>query len=236
MTEAQYKSQVLANLGDRGGNALYEWVFPEASVGGTWTFALSGVASESIDRLASPATVQTAIETVGTVGAGNIRVSLGSCGYTGEFVGGLAAQPIPMPVIDGSALDPAAPDVAVLEKMKGSYPFLADKIDQMWDRRSGVADFEQRLILVTYDGAIEFRGYAWTQVEVATGDEKRKWDQQFNHLQAIIAELAAQLPGITTGSSAGNVAVPAAVRNLVHTTPNGLPYGQFARSGYGRFT
>lgn len=72
-----------------------------AATAGTFTLAFSGVATSPIAFDASPADVQAALQSLGTIGAGNVSVT-GS--YTVTFVNDLGTRLLPLIVVDGTNL------------------------------------------------------------------------------------------------------------------------------------
>jgi hypothetical protein len=239
-TEDDWKAQVLKDLGDTGLNALYELFFPVAATGGTWIPSFAGATGAAIARLATPATAQSAIQAINTVGAGNALLSYGKRGYIWEFTGSLAAQPVGKPEINGSGLTGDGLEspvvVAVNEVRAGARPLLQGSLESLWSKYSDNEDYEARYYLVRYDAAVELRGKLIYQINTQTGDVRREYEKQFSHIEAVInAFLADRTAALSNDSSGVTVPNGTSVKELVHKTPNGKPYGVFGRGSRGLY-
>ncbi|WP_324666443.1 Phage major capsid protein [Mycobacterium canetti] len=92
--------------------------------GGTFTLAFRGATTGNIAYNAAAATVQTALEGLSTIGAGNVAVS-GSAGgpYTCTFVGALAGQPIAEMTAAHALTGGSTPSVGVAETTPGVWGY-----------------------------------------------------------------------------------------------------------------
>lgn len=203
-SEDYLKQQVRRDVGDIGSSAQHEIVFPVETTGGTWTYTLAGAETAAIAYPNAAATVQSEIESLATIGAGNVIVTLGQRGFILTFQGDLANQAIPMPTVDGNNLvlsEGTAPSVPVREVKAGKANHWTDaRIDDMWDRHSDKATFELQQRYVRLDAIRELKGIVWTQIDEQTGDQRRDFEKQFGHLvqmeKATIAEIEDLLTGI----------------------------------------
>lgn len=82
-----------------GTNAV--WSVTVAATAGTYTLAFAGTLTAPIAYNATAAAMQTALETLGNIGAGNVTVT-GTGPFIVTFVGTLATTPIP-PLVAGAA-------------------------------------------------------------------------------------------------------------------------------------
>jgi hypothetical protein len=91
-----------------------------AAEGGTFTVTFGGQTTAAIDYDAAAAAVQAALESLSTVGAGNVLVS-GSAGgpYRIEFVGDLAGANVGAVTLDDSLLEGPAAAAGVSETQEG---------------------------------------------------------------------------------------------------------------------
>lgn len=185
--ENYYKDQVRKDVGDIGQNAIQEVVFPIEATGGTFTYALSGSVSNPISYPVSSSSVQLAIEMLPSVGVGNVSIVLGRRGFIVEYIGDLSRMNMPMPSVNGSGLTltsgVTANTVPVQENQKGKENYWSDlRIDEMWSRRSDIGNLERRFLYVKLDAIRELKGVVWTQIDMETGDQKRSFSKQYDHL------------------------------------------------------
>lgn len=99
--------------------------------GGTFTLTYGGQTTAAIAYNAAAATVQTDLEALSTIGAGNVSVS-GSAGgpYTVEFIGDLAGQPLSEMTASGASLtggtSPSVTVVTLTDGLTGEDVTLSD--------------------------------------------------------------------------------------------------------------
>ena len=84
-----------------GTNAV--WSLTVAAAAGTFTLSFAGTITTPIVFNATTAAIQTSLEALGNIGAGNVTVS-GAGPFTVTFVGTLATTPIPPFVANGTNL------------------------------------------------------------------------------------------------------------------------------------
>lgn len=185
-----YKEQVRKDVGDIGQNAIQEVVFPVEATGGTFIYSLAGSNSASVAYPLSSSAVQAAIEVLPSIGVGNVEVTLGRRGFITEFKGDLARTVVPMATVNGSGLVttdiPPPSSVPVQENQGGKVNHWSDtRIDEMWDRRADETNLERRFLYVKLDAIRELKGVVWTQIDMETGDQKRNFSKQYDHLEAM---------------------------------------------------
>jgi hypothetical protein len=97
-----------------------QWINLGSSAAGTFTLTFGGQTTSSLAFNAPVGTVQTALESLSTIGAGNVIVSGGAGSYAVYFIGALAGadQPAMVPV----GLDGATVDLITMQN-GGSFPF-----------------------------------------------------------------------------------------------------------------
>lgn len=71
------------------------------ATGGTFTLAFAGVSTAPLAYNVTAATMQVALETLGTIGAGNVQVT---DSYVVTFVNDMATRPMPLIMVDGTNL------------------------------------------------------------------------------------------------------------------------------------
>lgn len=181
-----YQNQVRLDVGDVGQSAEQEIVFPVEATGGTWDYSFAGATASGLAYPNTAAVVQAALESVLTVGAGNIVVLLGQRGFILQYQGELANQPLPLPTVNGTNLvltSGSAVSVPVRENQAGKANHWTDaRLAEMWERREGIADYELRFLYVKLDAIQELKGIVWTQIDQQTGDARRDYEKQFGHL------------------------------------------------------
>lgn len=112
-------SVIETRKGVAGVNEKQQVSLPPAS-GGTFTLSYLGTASAAIAYNASAATVQTDLEGIAAIGAGQVSVSGVDGGpWTVTFIGSLAATAVPLLVGNGASLVLSAP-LVITETVKGA--------------------------------------------------------------------------------------------------------------------
>lgn len=112
-------------IGSGGVNEVQRATITGTPTGGTFTLTYNGQTTAAIAYNATFGAVQTALEALSNVGAGDITVSGGpgpGTPYTFTFTGALAAQPITAMTATGSFTGGTTPAIAVTEITPGVAP------------------------------------------------------------------------------------------------------------------
>jgi hypothetical protein len=120
-----------------GTNEVQTITITGAPTGGTFSLSLSGQTTPALAFNASTAAVQSALQALSTIGAGNATVT-GTAGssYVVTFVSGLAATNVPAIVAVGSFTGGTTPAIAVVTTTGGS----AGQLLSITDDTTGVRD------------------------------------------------------------------------------------------------
>src|SRR5207248_716222 len=95
---------------------------PASTSGGTFTLSFAGQTTSPVAYNASAAAMKNALESLTTIGAGNVSVTLNATSdWSVEFQGGLANTNVPLVIGDGALLSGLAA-VAVSTVTPGSAP------------------------------------------------------------------------------------------------------------------
>jgi phage tail sheath protein FI len=102
-----------------GVNEQQTLTFSAAPTGGTFTLSFAGQTSAPIPFNANNAAVQTALEAIPGIGAGNVTVTPAAAPWTVTFVNALGSRDVPQLVADTSLLTPAGTTIAVATTVPG---------------------------------------------------------------------------------------------------------------------
>jgi hypothetical protein len=109
-------------------NEVQTVAFSGTVTGGTFTLTFAGQTTAGIAYNATAAAVQSALEALSTIGAGNVSVTGGpgpGTPYAVAFVGALAGTDVAQMTASGAALTGTTPGVAVTTTTQGVYPAAA---------------------------------------------------------------------------------------------------------------
>ena len=165
-----------------------------SALGGTFHLTFDGVSTPAIPYNASPASIQTALEGLSTIGVGNVITSLqGDMNTLIEYVGTLAAQAVPTLISDATNLIPNVATAAINVIDSGG-----NMINQVADMLSGDPLMIGARVLLA-DGTQVARGLGNTMGRVAimphysTGAHKTQAITRTNQYAKIAAGATATL-------------------------------------------
>lgn len=213
-------------MGDTGENARYSLFFPVETTSGAWMLSVGFDTTVAIAFGATASVVQQALEALAPVGSGNVTVELLARGYAVEFCGSKSAQPMPLDA-NGDNLLPAG-EIAVKVITEGARPHFTDtRLELMWDRRSThSSDLELQYLFTRLDAITELKGITWTQIDQATGDIKRDYEKQFQHLVQLEESTQAVIASRMTGLESENYSLSGQTHygEIKAKTPSGIPF------------
>lgn len=237
LTSTYYKAQIRRDVGDGGNNAQYELLLPVEATGGTFTLSVGNATTGNLNFGASAAVVQSALEGLSTVGAGNVQVDLARRGYLVEFIGDLAAQPVPLDA-SGDNLTPSGEVVArSVQEGKRSY-FSDTAIDNFWERAARAdTNLEYRFYVAKYYALDDLRGKGWPLVNKQVGDEETAYSDAVKALERMLDDTLAWITAYESGAqSEGGVASGQThYGKLTNVTPSGKPYPFLSGRQQGRY-
>lgn len=225
-TAAEWIAKALREVGNDEVNATFDFGFAHGTLSGTFTVSVNGMATEAIDFPCSSVVLADALQDVPMVGAGGIKVT-GPIGgpFRLEFVGGNAGQEVPLPLVNGSLLEPTQ-EVQVLEIWQGRTTSLERDAQESWDDHSSESSLELRFNLVKAD-LIEVRlGLAVNDVDTRLGREnvtEVKSSQHYQQLQDMAKRVQNKIASLQASLSARHRRPAGAM--LTKMTPNGQAYG-----------
>lgn len=234
--------KAMDEVGDTGRNARYELSLPLSTNGGTFPLSFAGQSTLDLPRWVAKEALQSTLELLPNIGAGNIKV-LGLAGgpWRFEFAGDLGAQPLPAELYpftaDGANLTPPAA-LNMVPIGEGRERVLTAKAAELFEDYASVSNERLRFLLIKRGLIDLLLGGSYSLVDVESGDRADKLSQQFANLRALRALVEtemAQLGGNPTGSTASTTSTPHAGK-IRKMTPNGLPYGVLGVGRSGRLS
>lgn len=231
-TAAEWIAKALREVGNDEVNATFDFGFAHGTLSGTFTVSVNGLETDAIEFPCSAVELSDALQEVRTVGADGVVVT-GPIGgpFHLEFVGGNAGQVVPLPLVDGSLLDPVQ-DVQMLEVRQGRSTNLENNAKDSWDDHDDVANLELRHLLVKADLIEVCLGSAVNEVDSRLGREnvtEVKSSQRYKQLQDMTARVDKKILNLQATLSAGYRRPAGAL--IEKMTPNGLPFGVLGVNG-----
>jgi len=232
-TDAQIKRRALREVGDLGASPLWEVALPQSTTGGSWTLSFGGQPTAPLHGLIERDALQNALESLSSIGAGNVEVvGIPRGPFRIGFVGTLGGQSLPANVYpltaDGSGILPLA-QLAPVQLEAGSAPVLSGVADELlpdmgYPTRSDLRFLSLKLALID-----TLLGQSHKGVDVETAQRVEKLAQQNDHLVELRELTWQEWNRVLTFNTTADQSTTPVASVMLKKTPNGLPYGQLPR-------
>jgi hypothetical protein len=199
MTPSQWQQKAVLEVGDTGNSAVFEITLPMATTSGSWLIAANGIPTEPLDPFISADALEVALETISTIGVGNIHVSGLPLGpFTLQLMGELSGQEVPdgWLVASGVSLIPVG-SVTVVRTKQGRTETLSQLAAQYWEMYAGTPDYVRHLKVKLELLKVEI-GRAVKLVDGKDGDAEAKESQRFANLLKLKKDTETDLAGFQT--------------------------------------
>ena len=185
--------------------------------------------------------LRSALESLSTIGAGNVQVYGTPASFRLHMTGEMGAQALPMadyPLsANGSTLIPPA-TLAVTQLDEGAAPMLTALAAQLDIEYSNITNERLRFLLLKRDLLDALLGESQRGVDTDINGADEKLSQQHDNLLKLRRLVQSEIDGLTAAGGAADTAPNAftpVVGKIAKTTPNGLPYGYLGLGNDGRF-
>ena len=239
MDDQTLKRRALREVGDTGMCCQWEVTLPQSTQSGVWSLSFCGVQTSALSALTGRAAVQSALEALTIIKAGNVEVMGVPLGpFRIRFVGELGGQKLPFDQYplsgSGAALVPAAQLQAIQTEM-GDDPVMTSIATELLANIGFANKPDARLSKLKLGLFDTLLGQSHKGVDVQTAQRLEKLAQQHSNLLQLRSNCEGELNaalGLSDTGVPGGAPVATKIRK---TTPNGLPYGVLPTRGGSRF-